>query len=365
MLNMRRQKGVIGLEIDSELAVKLLVQLLEVYTPPGEERRLEHTWYRVCRELGYPKSWRDDAGNYFASYGVGDRVVMLASHVDTVPGELPVRIAEGRVFGRGAVDAKSSMACMLLGAAAVRDVLSGVKVVVAGLADEEGMGRGAKRLVERGFEADYIIVGEPTGVNGIATSYRGSLSIHVKAAAKGGHSSAPYMAESALEKVLSLWRYVKSEFGGASYDEITSALTTLHAGDWPSRMPEKAEATINIRYPKPYASQQILEKLSSKAAETGCSMTVMDATEPVESSVATKSARALSRAMLRLGMKPRIVKKTGTSDMNTLHAITSDIVACGPGDSLLAHTAEEYIAINDLVASAKIYSQAIVELSKA
>ncbi|MDJ0269150.1 MAG: N-acetyl-lysine deacetylase [Aigarchaeota archaeon] len=352
------------MEIDENVVVKVLVQLLEVYTPPGEERRLEHTWYRLCRELGFPRSWRDETGSFFTSYGAGEKTIMLASHVDTVPGELPVKISGGKIYGRGAVDAKSSVACMLVGASYVKNALEGVRVVVAGLADEEGAGLGAKRLVERGFKADHIIIGEPTGVTGIATSYRGSLTIRVEARARGGHSSAPYMADSALEKVLTLWSYIKNEYGGTRYEDVTSALTTLHAGDWATRMPEKAEATINIRYPKPYSSRELLENIAREAEKAGCSVSVIDTTEPVETSISTKTARALSRAMLRLGLKPRIVKKTGTSDMNTLYAITSDIVACGPGDSLLAHTCEEQITIDDLKRSAAIYANAVAELAR-
>jgi len=355
-------KGMV-FQLEQEQVVSTLIQLLEIYTPPGEERRLEHTWNRICRNLQYQRYWRDENSSYFASYGEGAKTIMLASHVDTVPGELPVRVIGDKIYGRGAVDAKSSVACMLVGAALARDKVSNTRVVVAGLADEEGMGKGAKQLVERGFKADYIIIGEPTGLTGIAVSYRGSLTLKVEARARGGHSSAPYMAESALEKILELWSYVKQEFGGVRYEEITSALTTLHAGDWPSRMPDKAEATLNIRFPRPYKSQEILEKIKRKAEEIGCRTKLIDATEPVETSISTKTARALTRAMLKLGMKPRIVKKTGTSDMNTLYNITRDIVACGPGDSLLAHTDEENIKIEELMAAVKIYAGAIVELA--
>ncbi|HID04195.1 MAG TPA: N-acetyl-lysine deacetylase [Candidatus Caldiarchaeum subterraneum] len=352
------------IQIEQEQVISILIQLLEIHTPPGEERRLEHTWNRICRSLQYPRYWRDENSSYFASYGDGGRTIMLASHVDTVPGELPVKVVENRVFGRGAVDAKSSVACMLIGAALARERVRDVRVVVAGLADEEGRGRGAKRLVERGFKADYIIIGEPTGLTGIATSYRGSLTLKVEAKARGGHSSAPYMAESALERILTLWSYVKEEFGGSRYEEVTSALTTLHSGDWPSKMPDKAEATINIRFPNPYTSSQILESLRKRAEETGCVVKVIDATEPVETSISTRTARALSRSMLRIGLKPRIVKKTGTSDMNTLYNITRDIVACGPGNSLLAHTDEENITVEELMDAVKVYAGAVEELAR-
>jgi LysW-gamma-L-lysine carboxypeptidase len=56
-------------------------------------------------------------GNYFASVGSGGRTVMLVSHVDTVPGELRVKVYGGKVYGRGAVDAKGPLSAMLVEAA--------------------------------------------------------------------------------------------------------------------------------------------------------------------------------------------------------------------------------------------------------
>ncbi|MEM0383686.1 MAG: M20/M25/M40 family metallo-hydrolase [Candidatus Caldarchaeum sp.] len=349
-------------EISKETAVATLVQLLEVYTPPGEERRLERTWFRVCGDLGYAKVWRDEVGNYFAMVGEGEKTTMLVGHVDTVPGELRVKVSGGRVYGRGAVDAKGPLSAMLLAGSMVSDKLKNSRLVVAGLVDEEGMGAGAKKLVEEKIRADSIVVGEPTGTYGIAVSYRGSISVRVMASAKGGHASAPYIAESAIEKVLNLWRMVSQEFGGKRYEEVTSALTMIHAGDWISRIPDTAEGSINIRFPHPYTSKEILAKLDEFAESSGCVIKIVDITEPVVASVNNKAARALQRSMLKLSLKPRIVKKTGTSDMNTLVAVTEDIAACGPGDSTLAHTDAESIDINDVLTAARIYSEFVKEM---
>jgi len=353
------------MQVDRTKVVSTLMQLLEVYTPPGQEKRLERTWMRVCEELGYHDVWRDEIGNYFAVVGQGPRTVMLAGHVDTVPGELKVRVSGEIVHGRGAVDAKGPLSAMLLAGGAVADELKNIRLVVAGLVDEEGGGLGAKKLVEEGFSSECIVIGEPTGTHGIAISYRGSISIKVRSTARGGHASAPYIADSAIEKILKLWSMVSKEFGGSRYEEITSALTTFHAGDWLSRIPDRAEAGINIRFPHPIKSQSILSRLEEIAKMTGCQIEVIDVTEPVVTSVSNKAARALVRAMLKLNLKPKIVKKTGTSDMNTLAAITQDIVACGPGDSTLAHTDEEAIHIEDLITAAKIYSTFARELDSA
>ncbi|MEM4374266.1 MAG: M20/M25/M40 family metallo-hydrolase [Nitrososphaerota archaeon] len=351
-------------DLDRETAVTTLVQLLEVYTPPGEERRLERTWNRVCSGLGFEKVWRDEEGNYFASTGNGMRRIFLVSHVDTVPGELRVKVSEGRVYGRGAVDAKSSVAAMLLAGNLMHGQLRNSTLTIAGLVDEEGRGRGAKKLVESGLRADHIVIGEPTNLVGVATSYRGSISVRVRASAKGGHSSAPYIADSALDKLLEMWSLVKSEFSGSRYEEITSALTTIHAGDWVSRLPDTAEGTINIRFPTPYVSHGILEKVREYAVRCGCEVELLDTTEPVSVSIMNPVVRALSRSMIRVGLRPRMVKKTGTSDMNTLYSVTESIAACGPGNSVLAHTDAEFVSVEDLLNAAKIYAGAVLELER-
>lgn len=345
-----------------ERAKEVLVRLLEVYTPTGMEKAMEGVWHKVSKELGFEECWKDEAGNYFASSGEGPVTVLLASHVDTVPGNFGIKVDENCVYGRGAVDAKGPLASMLLGASLFANDFHDVKVVVAGLVDEEGKSLGAKQLLNEGFRADHVIVGEPTGVNGIATSYRGSITLKVNSVAKGGHSSSPHVGDSALEKLLRFWNFVKSEFSGDRFEEVTSALTTINSGDWPTKLPEKAEATINIRYPSLKDLSLITCYLKMYADETGCKIRVVDSSEPVKSRLSSLTVRALIRAMLKLGLKPRIVKKLGTSDMNILKALTEDIATYGPGDSLLAHTRYEKIHVGDIEKAAYVYKQAMIEL---
>ncbi|QKK09717.1 MAG: M20/M25/M40 family metallo-hydrolase [Planctomycetota bacterium] len=61
----------------------------------------------------------DEAGNALAHRGPADAPVhiMLLGHIDTVPGDIPVRIAGGVLHGRGSVDAKGPLAAMLCRAA--------------------------------------------------------------------------------------------------------------------------------------------------------------------------------------------------------------------------------------------------------
>lgn len=341
----------------------VLLEVLRVYSPSGSEARLEPVMRRLRAELGYDELVIDSAGNYLFVRGSGEKVILLAGHVDTIPGELEVTRRGDAIRGRGAVDAKGPFAAMLF-AGSKAEVRPGYRIVVGGLVDEEGEGSGAKWLLESGFRADHVIVGEPTGTTGVAISYRGSLTFSISATARGGHSSAPYMGESALERLLDAINTLRSIFNGRSYDEPTSAVTMISAGDWPTKLPERAEAVVNVRFPPSYETRSIIERIETVCSLYNCSFSIRDVTEPFETSLSQPVPRALIRAILKVGKRPRVVKKTGSSDMNVLWKITRSIAACGPGNSLLAHTNEEEVSVEDLKTSASIYVKAVEELQR-
>ncbi len=346
-----------------ELAKKLILDLVSEYTPPGHEYKLAPIIRGWADELGYDEFYTDEVGNIFLRYGSHGRTILLASHLDTVPGKVDVKVVQDTVYGRGVIDAKGPLTAFIVGAALDRSRMSNCKVYVGGLVREEDDGLGAKYLVEKDFRSDHIIIGEPTNL-GIAIAYRGSILIKVSANAIGGHSSAPYIGSSALDKLIEFINIVKSRFNGESFDEVSCAFTMLKAGDWPSSLPREGEAYANIRYPPKYSSDNIIEEIKDIAQKVGVGLEFLSVEKPVEVSVNTEVVRALVRGVLRLNLKPRIVKKTGTSDMNTLAVISKSIAAFGPGDSRLAHTDYEKIKIGDIVTASNVVSNALMELSR-
>lgn len=339
----------------------MLVRLLEAYTPPGSEAELHGILRDLCGGLGFEKSYVDGVGNFLASYGDGETVI-LAGHLDTVPGRLEVSYDGEMVYGRGAVDAKGPLLSYILGASLAMNRVKGLRVVVAGLVREELDGAGARHLVEKGVRAEHVLVGEPTGF-GIATAYRGSITAEARARGRGGHSSAPYIGDSALDKMLDFLNEFRARFSGSSYEHVTSAITMLSAGDWPSKLPEESRAHLNLRFPGSYDAGQLLRELRLLAEKHGIELRIIDVTQPVEVRLSAPIIRALVRGCIGSGLKPRIVKKTGTSDMNILAALTRSIAAFGPGDSRLAHTNYEKISVKDLIKAAEVVSMTLRELS--
>ena len=118
-----------------DYAVSLLKNMLEIYSPSGQEHELSSFLLAETKKLGF-HSRRDDAGNMIVESGQGSPRVLLCGHMDTVPGNLETRLEEAKIRGRGAVDAKSSLAAMIVATSKLRDKFSG-RILLLGVVDEE------------------------------------------------------------------------------------------------------------------------------------------------------------------------------------------------------------------------------------
>ena len=101
--------------VSPNYAIEFLLRTLQLYTPSRSEASLASMLKEACvNELGFEQAHIDSAGNLIAIKGTGDPKIMLCGHMDTVPGEIPVKIEDGYIYGRGASDAKAALIAMLL-----------------------------------------------------------------------------------------------------------------------------------------------------------------------------------------------------------------------------------------------------------
>ena len=89
----------------------LIEDMVRIPSPTGGTDTIVDYLIAWAGENGF-RSRRDEAGNFIAERGSGPEIMMVG-HIDTVPGEIPVRIENGMLHGRGASDAKGPMACFL------------------------------------------------------------------------------------------------------------------------------------------------------------------------------------------------------------------------------------------------------------
>jgi LysW-gamma-L-lysine carboxypeptidase len=319
---------------------RLLVDLVSTPSPSGEEAaaaaRLVDFFEAHDREARI-----DEVGNVRAP---ADDAVLLTSHIDTVPGDIPVEIrgegAERTLWGRGSVDATGALAAM-----AVAAVETGVSFL--GVVGEEVDSRGARHVVEAGrAEPDALVNGEPSGWTGITLGYRGLLAGTYVATSESGHTSRP--ENNAIQDALDWWRRVETEFDPDEYrpvfERVTCKPTGFEGGPSDDGLSVEATMEVQFRVPPAYASDDVRE-IADGQLDVG-TVHWYDAVEPVMESPRTDVARAFRAAIRGAGGDPRLLRKTGTADMNVFAAAWDcPMVTYGPGDSDLDHAPDEHLEL--------------------
>src|SRR4030067_3371461 len=125
-----------------EQAVRLLTNLLGIYSPSGKEAEIACFIAEEMKKLGFQVGI-DAIGNVIGVVGEGEPTIFLCGHMDTVAGHIPLRVEEGKIYARGAVDAKGPLAAMVMAAAqVVKDPPFTGKILVASVVEEEDTSRG-------------------------------------------------------------------------------------------------------------------------------------------------------------------------------------------------------------------------------
>ncbi|MEJ2748936.1 MAG: M20/M25/M40 family metallo-hydrolase [Anaerolineae bacterium] len=121
--------------------VSLLRQLVEIKSVSREEQAAVKFLVAQIATLGLV-AHVDEAGNAVGVRECPDEngrithEIVLLGHIDTVPGEIEVRVENGRLYGRGTVDAKGPLAAFVMAAAGAQ-LPPGTRVVVIGAVEEE------------------------------------------------------------------------------------------------------------------------------------------------------------------------------------------------------------------------------------
>ena len=84
--------GVSSLPSADSTEFETLVGLVEQYSPSGKEAGAVTWLVERMQSLGFTRAFMDKTGNAVGVMGIGDRQIVLLGHIDTVPGEIPVRI---------------------------------------------------------------------------------------------------------------------------------------------------------------------------------------------------------------------------------------------------------------------------------
>lgn len=359
-------------------AVRLLTNLLGIYSPSGKENYIANFLAEEMKKLGFQVGL-DRIGNVIGVVGDGEPTILLCGHMDTVAGQLPLRVEEDKIYARGAVDAKGPLAAMIIAASEIskNSAFKG-KVLVASVVEEEATSRGVRHMITQGIHADYAIFGEPSGVENITIGYKGQIQLKIICKTQTGHTSTPWLYENSLEKAYNLWMQIKNSYppiekAESPFSAITACLTKISGGKATSVIPFETEMDIDIRVPIQFTTEQVIhdtQKVIAQYQEANPKVTVKssieDTVEPFEVNKTSPLVHALSSSVRKVLNKPAtLLRKTGTGDMNILgKAMNIPIVTYGPGDSHLDHTLDEHIVINEYLDSIQVFKETMLKLSE-
>ena len=336
--------------------VTLLAQMLTIPSYSGQERALAGYLVEQARQMGL-HSWIDDAGNFIASTQKCEEAsaqppLILLGHMDTVRGYIPVRLEDGLLYGRGAVDAKGPLAAFLCAAARFAqraDVLRHPIMVIGAVEEEAATSRGARAVVER-YQPIACIIGEPSGSQAVTLGYKGRLLVNYRLARPLSHSAGP--GQNSSEMAVACWNRVaqhaaqwnEEHAGSSAFAALQPSLRGMLSSQ--DGFTEQTELLIGYRLPPDYESAGLRAQLLEWAGADGAEISFAGEEAAFQSQRATPLARAFVAAIRATGRQPSFKYKTGTSDMNVVGPVWGQhIVAYGPGDARLDHTPQEHIAI--------------------
>jgi LysW-gamma-L-lysine carboxypeptidase len=349
--------------------------MLETYSPSGSEASLATMLKTEMKSLGFD-SRIDEAGNVIGTAGEEGPEILLCGHMDTVPGEIAVRLENEFLYGRGAVDAKSSLATMLIGASrALLDSKTPLRGRLVCVVKEETTSEGFRSVLEKGSMPHFAIFGEPSGLTNMIIGYKGRIHLQIDCATEGGHSASPWLYRNSAEEAYRFWLLLRESIleneAASKFESVTGSLTGMATSGPENSIPSLTRLTLDVRLPPNTGPREVVGRVESIAQSYSdqhpgvrLSTIVKDSVPPYLGDAHSKLVAACRGAIRRVsGRVPSMVKKTGTGDMNLLRSGTSAI-AYGPGDSRLDHTDQERISVDEYLKSIEVYAETLKLLSR-
>jgi len=343
--------------------VFFLAQALSIPSVSGEERAVAEYFVSQMRTLGL-ESHVDAAGNAVGAAGAGPEIVLLG-HIDTVPGEVPVRIEDGKLYGRGAVDAKGPFATFVAAAARLvaRGELRARLVLVGAVEEEAASSKGAHYAADR-YAPSACVIGEPSGWDRLTLGYKGRLLAEGRWEQPMAHTAGREIA--VAERAVAFWNAVAAYCAALNagkarlFDQIIPSIRTIQSGS--DGLTDWAELTVGLRLPPGVQPAELAAALAEHAHggqlgfRGGCEAYQGDKNNPL--------VRAFLKGVRSAGGTPGFLLKTGTADMNVVGpAWRCPILAYGPGDSSLDHTPHEHVEIAEYLRAIDVLEAALRQLA--
>jgi succinyl-diaminopimelate desuccinylase len=320
--------------------------------------------------------------------GSSGQTLAFAGHTDVVPtGPLaqwdsdpftPTH-KDGKLFGRGASDMKTSLAAMVV---AVQEFLAANPNPALGIAflltsDEEGPALDGtvvvcEKLTARGDAPQYCIVGEPTSVQQtgdmIKNGRRGTLSGKLTVKGVQGHIAYPHLADNPIHRLapaLAELVSIRWDEGNAFFPPTSWQVSNIHAGTGASNViPGDCVVDFNFRFCTESTPESLQKRLQAVLDQHGLKYELKWTLggRPFLTTPGTL-VKAIEQAISdETGLKTELSTTGGTSDGRFIAQICPQVIEFGPPNATI-HKVNEHVALSDIAPLKNIYRRTLEQLN--
>jgi succinyl-diaminopimelate desuccinylase len=347
------------------------------------EAKLKTAGFTVQR-MTFSEPGTEDVENLYARIGTAAPNLVFAGHTDVVPAgdetawshpPFAGDVAGPELYGRGAVDMKGGIACMV---AAVLDYLAAnggkpkgsISFLITG--DEEGIAvNGTPKLLkwaaEHGEKFDHCLLGEPSNVEDLGDTIkigrRGSLNGHLIVTGRQGHVAYPDRADNPIRGLVKLIEAIQAEpldKGTEQFSPSHLEFVSVDVGNKTVNLiPSEARARFNIRFNDTHALDSLKKLIETRAEKaSGGKIKFAFKWEPSNAAVfVTKPGpftAMVSEAIKKVtGREPKLSTNGGTSDARFVFRFCPVVEFGLVGQTM--HQVDEHVPIADLRALTTIY----------
>jgi len=337
------------------------------------EQRFAGTNVQVTRQTVFPG--RDNLVLELRT-GHPEATLLFETHMDTVSigsmsDALTPTYRDGRMYARGACDAKGSLAGMIwaLEQCAKHPELLQADIVLCAAVDEEHEYRGLRVFMAEEMPVTGAVVGEPTDL-GIVVAHKGCARFAVTTHGKAAHSSMPEEGDSAIYQMMHVMQFIRdviepqlAKVGHPLCGSPTIVAGTIHGGTQINIVPEQCEIELDRRILPGELPEVVIaefeQQLRSYIEQENLHVQVSVRELLLDWALQTpKDAAVVSfarEAARELGLSDELIGVTYGSDASKLQRQGIPTIVYGPGSIAQAHSKEEWVSVHEVGQAAEFY----------
>ena len=380
--------------------ISFLQDLIRIPSLSTREKELAERMAEEMERLGFHEVYIDKAGNAVGRIGSGEGPVLLFDgHMDTVDvgnAEAWSRDPFGGesdgeyVYGLGAADMKGGLAAMVYGLGELirsGEKLPGTVYLVGVVQEEPCEGVAIKTFMEeRGIKPDYVVIGEPTNLQ-IVCGHRGRVGIVVTTYGRSCHASAPERGENAIyaaARIIFGIELLAPQLMSDSFLGKGTVTVTRIESRSPSQnaVPPLCTFYVDRRLTLGETEAKALAEIQSIIDREGVQAEVkvneFEITSytgyrwkvreyypawliPRDHPLVLSGVRAVERT---IGVRPALTRwEFSTDGVYTMGTAGIPTIGFGPGEEESAHSPDERIRIEDVIAAANVYARLALEIA--